>query len=144
MRERVRNLRRIANLAGNAVIALSIPLTVGGTLLWAPKSTFDDWWLIVLLVAAVTAPYGLLVALGLPWARYIGWDYYVCVGSTIALTLIMVWVWAAKVTSWAEAAGVQFDDGGDRVAFGAFLAVAPAWGLIVAWLRYIDRMHPRR
>lgn len=132
-----RSARRVATGATVAVWALSIPTTILGTLLWAPKATLADWWLIGIVLALVLFPQAIAVVL--PHHRPRRLPDIAVTAAAIGLILLMLSGYANLVVTWAEAAGVRLGDGMDRMDLGVLVAVPPAVGAWAAGLLAHDR-----
>lgn len=138
----VRTARRIADAATFTVWALSIPTTIVGTLAWAPKATFDDWWLIVLLLSAViVVPYALALA-GAAFQPVSLADRAAGLAG-IGLVVVLLLTYGNQVVLWAEASGVRLEEPSDRLHLVVLVAFAPGVGALAAWLHMRDGRRAR-
>ncbi|MFC0504188.1 hypothetical protein [Micromonospora costi] len=134
---RARSARRFAHRATIAAWAFSIPVTIFGTLAWAPKATFDDWWFNAILLSMVLFPQG--IAAGLPHHRPLRLPDIALTAAAIVLILLVLAGYANVVVTWAEAAGAGLGDGAGRLELAVMVAVPPGGGAWAAGLLARDR-----
>lgn len=113
----------------------SVALTVMVTLLWAPRDTVRDWWMIVAWLSAVTV-FPLLVALAHHYFRlsragtwWSGW-------LLAALVACLLLGFGFQVADWSAAAGDGFRDGWDRLGSALLLAFPAGAGASMVALRF--------